>query len=69
MSVTGVASYWRIDMKKSELVAAVAKKTGLSQKDTDSTIKALTEVIGKELKKGGKVQLVGFGKKSCQKGT
>ena len=48
-------------MNKTELVEAVAKQTKLSKKDTDATLKAFTDVVGKELKKGGKVQLVGFG--------
>ncbi|MCR5487682.1 MAG: HU family DNA-binding protein [Lachnospiraceae bacterium] len=48
-------------MNKTELVEAIAKQTSLSKKDTEATIKAFTEVVGKELKKGGKVQLVGFG--------
>ncbi len=48
-------------MNKTELVAAVAKETKLSKKDTEATIKAFTDVVSKELKKGGKVQLIGFG--------
>ncbi len=48
-------------MNKTELVAAIAKETKLSKKDTEATIKAFTDVVGKELKKGGKVQLIGFG--------
>ena len=48
-------------MNKTELVAAIADKAGLSKKDSEKAVKAFTEVVGKELKKGGKVQLVGFG--------
>ena len=48
-------------MNKTELVEAVAKQTKLSKKDTDATIKAFTDVVAKELKKGGKIQLIGFG--------
>ena len=48
-------------MNKTELVAAIADKAGLSKKDAEATVNALTEVVTKELKKGGKVQLVGFG--------
>ena len=40
-------------MNKTELVAAIAKKTELSKKDAD--------VVAEELKKGEKIQLVGFG--------
>ena len=48
-------------MNKTELIAAVAKKTGLSKKDSEAAVKAITDAITAELKKGGKVQLVGFG--------
>lgn len=48
-------------MNKTELVAAMAEKTQLSKKDTESTLKAFIEVITDELTKGEKVQLVGFG--------
>ena len=48
-------------MNKTELVAAIAQKAELSKKDAEKAVKAFTEVVAKELKKGGKVQLVGFG--------
>ena len=48
-------------MNKTELVAAIADKVGISKKDADAVIAAFTETVTKELKKGGKVQLVGFG--------
>ncbi len=48
-------------MNKTELVAAMAEKTQLSKKDTESALKAFIEVITDELTKGEKVQLVGFG--------
>lgn len=48
-------------MNKTELVAALAEKTGVSKKDTDNTINAFTEVIIEALKRDGKVQLLGFG--------
>ena len=48
-------------MNKAELVEAMAKQTGLSKKDTEAAVKAFTDAVAKELKKGGKVQLVGFG--------
>ena len=48
-------------MNKTELVAALAEKTGASKKDTDNTINAFTEVIIDALKRDGKVQLPGFG--------
>lgn len=48
-------------MNKTELIEAIAKETKLSKKDTDATIKAFTDVVAKLLKKGGKIQLIGFG--------
>ena len=48
-------------MNKTELVAAMADATGLSKKDTEKALKAFTDVVAEELKKGEKVQLVGFG--------
>ena len=48
-------------MNKAELVAAMAEKTQLSKKDAEAALKAFTEVVTEELKKGGKIQLVGFG--------
>ena len=48
-------------MNKTELVAAMADQAGLSKKDSEKALKAFTDVVADELKKGGKVQLVGFG--------
>ena len=48
-------------MNKTELVAAIAEQTQLSKKDAEAALKAFTDVVADELKKGGKVQLVGFG--------
>jgi DNA-binding protein HU-beta len=48
-------------MNKTELVAAIAEKTELSKKDAEKALKAFTEVVAEELKKGQKIQLVGFG--------
>ena len=48
-------------MNKAELIDAVAKKTELSKKDAEKAMKAFTDVIAEQLKKGDKVQLVGFG--------
>ncbi|MBQ1473099.1 MAG: HU family DNA-binding protein [Lachnospiraceae bacterium] len=48
-------------MNKTELVAAIASKADISKKDAEAAVKAFTETVTKELKKGGKVQLVGFG--------
>ncbi|MCQ2495883.1 MAG: HU family DNA-binding protein [Lachnospiraceae bacterium] len=48
-------------MNKTELVAAIAEKAGLSKKDSESALKAVIDVITEELIAGEKVQLVGFG--------
>ena len=48
-------------MNKAELINAVAEKAGLSKKDTEVAVNSLIEVITAALKKGDKVQLVGFG--------
>ena len=45
-------------MNKTELVEAMAKKADLSKKDAEKALKA---VVGAQLKKGDKIQLVGFG--------
>lgn len=48
-------------MNKTELVAAMAEQTQLSKKDAEAALKAFIDVVSDELKKGEKVQLVGFG--------
>jgi len=49
------------NMNKTELVAAMAEKAQLSKKDAEAALKAFTDVVAEELKKGEKIQLVGFG--------
>ncbi len=48
-------------MNKAELIAAIAEQTNLSKKDSEAALKAFVDVVSEELKKGEKVQLVGFG--------
>lgn len=48
-------------MNKTELINAIAEQTGLSKKDTESTINSFVNVVSDELAKKEKVQLVGFG--------
>ncbi|HBA64509.1 MAG TPA: HU family DNA-binding protein [Lachnospiraceae bacterium] len=48
-------------MNKTELIAAVAENAELSKKDSEKALKAFVDVVTEELKKGGKVQVVGFG--------
>ena len=48
-------------MNKTELIAQVAEKTGLSKKDTESIINAAVDPIATTMAQGDKVQLSGFG--------
>lgn len=48
-------------MNKTELVAAIAEKANISKKDADKALSAFIESVSAELKKGEKVQLIGFG--------
>ena len=48
-------------MNKTELVAAIAEKTGLTKKDAEGAVKAFTDTVAEQLKAGDKIQLVGFG--------
>ena len=48
-------------MNKTELSAEIAEKAGLSKKDSEAAVKAFVDAVSESLKKGDKVQLVGFG--------
>ncbi len=48
-------------MNRTELVASIAEQAGLSKKDADAALKAFADVVTDALKKGDKVQMVGFG--------
>lgn len=48
-------------MNKTELIAAIAEQAELSKKDAEKALKAFTDIVTEELKKGEKIQLVGFG--------
>ena len=48
-------------MNKTELVAAVAEKTGLTKKDAERVVTTTIETITETLVKGEKVQISGFG--------
>ena len=48
-------------MNKTELEAGIAKKTELYKKEAEKPLIAFTDVVAEELKKGQKIQLVGFG--------
>ena len=48
-------------MNKTELVAVVAEKSGLTKKDAERVVSATFETIAAELAKSQKVQISGFG--------
>ena len=48
-------------MNKTELVASVAEKAGLTKKDSEKAVNAVLAAVTESLQKGEKVQLVGFG--------
>ena len=48
-------------MNKTELIAAVAEKAGLSKKDSEAAVNATIDAITEGLQAGNKVALVGFG--------
>ena len=48
-------------MNKTDLIAEVSRKTGISKKDADRTVNAALEAIIDALVAGDKVQLMGFG--------
>ena len=60
-------------MNKSDLVAAMAAKTGDTKKSAEEALNAFVDVVTAALVKGEKVQLVGFGsfevrKRAARKG-
>ena len=48
-------------MNKTELIAAVAAKTGLTKKDAEKVVNATIDTITESLVKGDKVNVSGFG--------
>ena len=48
-------------MGKAEIVDYVAEKAGLSKKDAGAAVEAMTDFVTTALKRGGRVQLTGFG--------
>lgn len=48
-------------MNRTELVAAMAEKAGVSKKDADNLLKAFIDTVEDAVKADDKVQLVGFG--------
>jgi DNA-binding protein HU-beta len=61
-------------MNKTDFIAAVSEKTGLSKVDAKKAVDAYSEVVSSELTKGGKVAILGFGtfsvtEKAARKGV
>jgi DNA-binding protein HU-beta len=48
-------------MNKTELIAAVAEKAGMSKKDADTAVNAMIDTIVNTVANEEKVQIVGFG--------
>ncbi len=60
-------------MNKAELIAAIAAKTETTKKNAEEFVNSFVDVVTEALKKGDKVQLVGFGsfeviKRAARKG-
>ena len=60
-------------MNKADLIAAIAAKTGETKKAAEASVNAFVDVVTEALKRGDKVQLVGFGsfevrKRAARKG-
>lgn len=48
-------------MNKTEFIAAVAEKAGLTKADAQRAVNAFTEVVKETMEKGDRLPLVGFG--------
>lgn len=48
-------------MNKSEFVASIAEKAGISKADAQKAVNAFADVVLEQAKKGDKITLVGFG--------
>jgi DNA-binding protein HU-beta len=48
-------------MNKQELITAIAEKAEMEKDDAKKALNAFIEVVGDELKKGEKIQIIGFG--------
>ena len=49
-------------MKKTEIMSALAEKTGLTKADVEKVYNATFELIKEELSKGNEISVAGFGK-------
>ena len=48
-------------MKKTDLIAAIAEKSGLTKQDAEKALAATVDTIVETVAAGDKIQLVGFG--------
>ena len=48
-------------MNKTELIAAMAEKAGISKKDAEKSLTAFTNIVADTLVDGDKVSITGFG--------
>ena len=48
-------------MNKQELITAIAEKAEMEKDNAKKALNAFIEVVGDELKKGEKIQIIGFG--------
>ena len=48
-------------MNKTELIDAMASKTGLTKKNAEAALNAFIETVSEQLAQGDKISLVGFG--------
>lgn len=48
-------------MNKTELIAAVAEKSGITKKDADKAVSAFIDTVIAKVAEGEKIQIVGFG--------
>lgn len=48
-------------MNKSELISAVAEKSGITQKDVKKVVEAFVDIVKEDVAEGNKVQIIGFG--------
>ncbi len=66
-TTTAAAATPKKPMGKTDMIDAVAKATGLEKTKSKAAIEAMIDLISKELKKGNRVQLTGFGTFSVTK--
>jgi DNA-binding protein HU-beta len=53
-------------MKRAEFVAEISRRTGLTRADADHALQSVLDAVTEELRRGGEVNLTGFGKFTTQ---